>query len=84
MKKLLVAVVLTVMISGCTKSASTRRNILDSNKLPFGAGHFTWENHEYLWFGQGGLIHSESCKCKTNNNLTTAKDNETNTNRGVD
>ena len=57
MKKILIATLLIGMINGCAKNKS----IVDSNELPFGVEVFIWQKHQYVAYGNAGLVHSESC-----------------------
>jgi hypothetical protein len=67
MKKLLIATLLIVIVSSCQKKNNVNKIKLDSNKLPMNVDQFNYEGHNYLYYGNGGLIHSESCKCKGGN-----------------
>lgn len=64
MKKLLIATLLIGMMSGCAKNSKIEKPYVEDNKLPLGVGKFDYEGHVYLYVGNTGVIHSESCKCK--------------------
>lgn len=68
MKKILIATLLIGVMSGCTKNSKTEKADVGYNGLPFNVVQFNHEGHKYLYYGNGGLIHSESCKCKEGNN----------------
>lgn len=67
MKKLLIATLLIGVMSGCAKNSKVEKTDVDYNGLPFSVVQFNHEGHKYLYYGNGGLIHSESCKCKGGN-----------------
>ena len=59
MKKILIATLLIGMISSCEQPEISK--VKNANQLPYNTGAFIFENHQYLVYGNGGLIHSESC-----------------------
>jgi hypothetical protein len=67
MKKLILATLLCGMFSSCTENMSGHRTTEERGKLPYYTDEFTWENHNYISNPRGGIIHSESCKCKGGN-----------------
>lgn len=65
MRYLLLATLLCGMFSSCTENMSGKRHSnVEEESLPIRVDDFTWEGHTYLVFIEGGIIHSESCKCK--------------------
>lgn len=63
--KLLLATLLCGMFSSCTENLSGKRTSKVIESSVYGIEEFTWKGHDYLkYYTQGGLIHSESCKCK--------------------
>ena len=59
MKKIILATLLIGKMGGCTEK--------NNSNLPYGAMVFNFEGHNYITYRKGGLIHSESCKCKGGN-----------------
>ena len=67
MKTLLLAIILLVMVSSCTENLSGQRQSnsnVDSEINTWVLKPFMFEDHQYLRYTNGGIIHSESCKCK--------------------
>ena len=64
MNKLLLATLLCGMFSSCTENMSGHRTTEESDDLPIYVEGFNFQGHDYLKYLKGGLIHSESCKCK--------------------
>ena len=65
MKTLLLAIILLVIVSSCTENMSGKRTSKVIENSVYGIEEFTWKGHDYLkYYTQGGIIHSESCKCK--------------------
>jgi hypothetical protein len=66
MKYILLATLLCGMFSSCTENMSGKRQSnVQEKSLPYLVSVFNWKGHQYLRYTKGGLIHSESCKCKT-------------------
>jgi len=71
MKKLLIVLLLCGMLGSCTKNMSSKKqsnSYLDGEINTWILKPFMFEDHQYLRYSNGGLIHSESCKCKKNEN----------------
>jgi hypothetical protein len=65
MKYILLATLLCGMFSSCTENMSGQRKPnVDSEINTWILKPFMFEGHQYLRYTNGGLIHSESCKCK--------------------
>jgi hypothetical protein len=64
MRYLVLATLLCGMFSSCTENMSGKKHSNVEESLPTKVDEFTWEGHTYIFYAQGGLIHSESCKCK--------------------
>jgi hypothetical protein len=63
--KLLLATLLCGMFSSCTENLSSQRQpSVDGEINTWILKPFMFEGHQYLRYTNGGLIHSESCKCK--------------------
>lgn len=70
MKKLILATLLCGMFSSCTENLSGQRQSksdVDGEINTWILKPFVFEGHQYLRYTNGGLIHSESCKCKGGN-----------------
>jgi hypothetical protein len=67
MKYILLATLLCGMFSSCTENLSGQRQSnsnVDSEINTWVLKPFMFEDHQYLRYTNGGIIHSESCKCK--------------------
>ena len=68
MKYILLATLLCGMFSSCTENMSgkrTTKSVVEEGEInTWILKPFMFEGHQYLRYSNGGLIHSESCKCK--------------------
>lgn len=62
MKYILLATLLCGMFSSCTENLNA--NVQSEEINTWVLKPFMFEGHQYLRYSNGGLIHSESCKCK--------------------
>ena len=63
MRKILIATLLIGMISGCAENEieKNEKSNGDSTVLPWNVDVFIWQKHQYVAYGNAGLVHSESC-----------------------
>jgi hypothetical protein len=65
MKYILLATLLCGMFSSCTENISGKKqSMVEPEMSTLFLAAFMWEGHQYIRYSEGGLIHSESCKCK--------------------
>lgn len=75
MKKILLVIFATIVLSSCICSKKERelgndRIKIVANKIIIDAYIIEIDGHEYLYNARGGMIHLESCKCKEQENAT--------------
>ena len=62
---MLLATLLCGMFSSCTENMSgEKQSMVEPEMSTLYLTAFMWEGHQYIRYSEGGLIHSESCKCK--------------------